>query len=529
MNSLFPEKVHRNIYIGSLIGLALGLPLSKFLMSLSQIVMICNWVLEGRLKQRFASLYKNKVALIVCSLLLIHFIGLVYTTDYNYAFKDIRIKLPLLVLPLIIATSVPLTQKTYDIVLKLLVGSVLIGTGVSILVLLGIWPHKVNDMRDISIFISHIRFALIICVSIFISFYFVLKSSSITHKTAWLIIIVWLAVFLIIMESLTGIGVLSIAIVILVIYTALKSKNKLLSYTALFFLLGFIIFSAYYIRSIASEIKQKEFIDFNVADKYTPQGNIYEFDVNSTITENGYLIWAYCSPIELKQEWNKRSSVRIDDSDPYQNKTYLGLIRFLTSKGIRKDSVGVASLTQKEINEIERGVTNVNYPDRSSLRGRIYETLWEMDIYKQTGQANGHSLTQRFEYWKTAISIIKKHLWFGIGTGDINKAFDEEYKMNKSTLAEQWQLRSHNQYLSIAIAFGLVGLCWFLFTLIYPLLKVGKNNYLYIAFFTIAVISFFTEDTLETQAGVTFFAFFNSFFLFALNNKGANRNNNALL
>jgi len=38
----------------------------------------------------------------------------------------------------------------------------------------------------------------------------------------------------------------------------------------------------------------------------------------------------------------------------------------------------------------------------------------------------------------------------------------------------------------------------------------------YLSFFIIAVISFLTEDTLETQAGVTFFAFFNSFFLLGI-------------
>lgn len=75
-------------------------------------------------------------------------------------------------------------------------------------------------------------------------------------------------------------------------------------------------------------------------------------------------------------------------------------------------------------------------------------------------------------------------------------------------------MRSHNQYLSIGVAFGIVGLIWFLITLFYPMFLQGKNvDYLYVTFLLIAVISFLTEDTLETQAGVTFYAFFNSFFL----------------
>jgi hypothetical protein len=60
-----------------------------------------------------------------------------------------------------------------------------------------------------------------------------------------------------------------------------------------------------------------------------------------------------------------------------------------------------------------------------------------------------------------------------------------------------------------------LGFIWFLFTLIYPAVKLGKfNEYLYLVFFVIVFMSMLTEDTLETQAGATFFAFFNAFLLF---------------
>lgn len=518
MKSLFPEKVHRNIYIGSLIALALGLPLSKFLMSLSQIVMICNWILEGNLKQKFVSLRKNKVALVVCSLLLIHFIGLSYTSDYGYALKDIRIKLPLLVLPLIIATSKPLTPQLYDIILKLFVGSVLIGTGVSIFVLLGIWPHEVNDMRDISIFISHIRFALLICIAIFIVAGFWWKAKVRIVKTAWLLVSIWLLFFLVMMESLTGIVALFIASFIMLLLLVLKSKSKVLKYVTFLVLFITAIGLSLYLKSISDENKPKEKINFNTLDKYTSRGNLYGHDTLSEVRENGYLVWIYYNQPELWEAWKTKSVARIDTLDGKGNMIYFTLIRYLASKGLRKDADAVLSLSDKEIKAIEKGVTNVNYPNMSSVRGRIYETLWEIDLYTKTGEANGHSLTQRFEYWKNALSIIKKHFLFGVGTGDIANAFDEEYEKSESALAQQWRLRSHNQYLSIAVAFGVAGLCCFLFILIYPLKKMGRNNYLYIAFFIVAIISFFTEDTLETQAGVTFYAFFNSFLLFALEN-----------
>ncbi|MGZ3885603.1 MAG: hypothetical protein ACXVPD_16455, partial [Bacteroidia bacterium] len=54
----------------------------------------------------------------------------------------------------------------------------------------------------------------------------------------------------------------------------------------------------------------------------------------------------------------------------------------------------------------------------------------------------------------------------------------------------------------------------FLFWLIYPVVRLKKYLHpLYFVFFLMAVFSFFTEDTLESQAGVTFFVYFNTLFL----------------
>jgi hypothetical protein len=64
----------------------------------------------------------------------------------------------------------------------------------------------------------------------------------------------------------------------------------------------------------------------------------------------------------------------------------------------------------------------------------------------------------------------------------------------------------------------------FLFTLVYPFLE-NKNSHtiLYQIFFIIIFFSLFTEDTLETQVGITLYAFFNSFLLFIFDdNKIAN-------
>jgi len=134
------------------------------------------------------------------------------------------------------------------------------------------------------------------------------------------------------------------------------------------------------------------------------------------------------------------------------------------------------------------------------------------------GRYDGHSVVQRLEYWKAALGIISSNPIIGVGTGDIQDAFDEQYEIMHSHLSDRWRLRAHNQYLTMFAVFGVVGFLLFLFSLIYPYMKEKKTmNFCYSVFLLIILISMITEDTLETQAGVTFYAFFNSLFLFAEN------------
>ena len=101
-------------------------------------------------------------------------------------------------------------------------------------------------------------------------------------------------------------------------------------------------------------------------------------------------------------------SIQIYDKDLKGNDISFTIVRFLSSKNLKKDEDAINSLTNEEVAEIERGVVNVKYQNISSLEGRLHEIFWELDLYKTTGDPNGHSLTQRFEFWKAAIGIIKK-------------------------------------------------------------------------------------------------------------------------
>lgn len=516
MRVILPPKhtIHQAVFIFAISILIIGLPLSKFLMSISQIILSANWLLEGNLKHKFKQFFKNKPALILGSLLLLHILGLLYSSDLSYGFHDVKIKIPLLVLPLILSTSPPVTSGVFRRFLQLFLGSLLIASIISTLILTDTFIHrKVVDIRDVSIFISHIRFGLMLCLGIFSAIYLFITEPKVALKWVYTLYIAWSLIFLVMIESMTGLSALFITTFTLIMIKGVLPENNVLKWTRPLLAICAVILVTYMYKIFTSV--QKTTVHKFTLLKKTAKGNWYHSDTTYHQTENGYLVYINYSPEEMEKAWDKRSKIKSSEMDRKGNMISGTLLRFLTSKGLNKDEAAVNSLSDAEVKAIEKGIANVNYMKLSRLSGRIHEILWEIELYRSTGDANGHSITQRFEYWKTAFSIIKANLWLGVGTGDVAKAFNRQYEKSHSLLSTQWRLRAHNQYLSIIVGMGIIGVIWFLITLFYPMYNLGmQRNYLYVAFLIIALVSFFTEDTLETQAGVTFFAFFNSFFLF---------------
>lgn len=481
-------------------------------------MLIGGWLLDGNLKEKVKNFLNNKVALLVSSVFLMHIVGLLYTTDFDYAFKDLRIKLPLLLLPLIFSTAPKLSKQQFENVLLAAIGGVTVSTLISLMIFLGVIKRTIIDIRDISIFISHIRLVLLCCLSVFMSAWLIYANRK--QKPFWyplllISISTWLISFIILVESLTGAAILFSGLLFFSVWIAL-SKGSLLIRVVVLIIIVVVPLGLYqYIDSINRSFKETEKVDYSKLEKYTASGNEYYHYPDLEDYENGFPIWTYQCETEMKVEWNKRSTLDYAGRDRKNQELRFTLMRFLSSKGLRKDSAAVWALTDSEIKSIENGIANVNYQKRSSLKARIHQSLWELHHRKIKNDPSGHSVTQRFEYWRAAIGIIKKNPLCGVGTGDLPEAFSKQYETMDSSLSKEWRLRSHNQYLSFSVAFGIPGLLWFLFSLLIPLgVRLHKKDLLYGSFALVSIISMLTEDTLETQAGVTFFALFNCLFLF---------------
>ena len=168
----FLKKNAPTIYYFGLILMAVALPLSKFLNGLSLFIIIGAWVVGGDYREKFRLFFADKIALLWSSVFVLHLIGLCYTTDFHYAFSDLRTKLPLLIFPFVMSSVKPLSKGQLYTLVKLFITAVVVSTFVSLAALFGIIHHVVTQSRDISFLISHIRFALLICLAIFTLLYF---------------------------------------------------------------------------------------------------------------------------------------------------------------------------------------------------------------------------------------------------------------------------------------------------------------------------------------------------------------------
>ncbi len=520
MKPLFPAKIHTGIHYFALALLTVALPLSVFMMSLAQLILAGNWILEGDLGTKFRKFATNKSALVLSSVVLLHLLGLLYTSDLHYGLEDVKKKLPLLALPLILSSSPLLSKKQFGGLMAIFIAAVTIGTLISMGVLFEVIhsrkaPLPITDIRQTSIFISHVRFSLLICIAVCLLGYYAVKKHTLLHKVLLAALALWLVFFLVILESLTGLLVIALVLFVLGMYYVMSRDGKSKKIVALVILLAAIGAGTWYINSLVDRFYQRESVDMKRLETKTALGGDYVHDIKSTEAENGHYTWLYVCWSEMEETWGKRSKLGFNGKDLKGNDLRYTLVRFLSSLGLRKDAEGVNKLSEAQVAAVEKGIANADYMGRVNIKGRINQIIWEIDNYKQGKNFNGHSLAQRFEYWKTAWGIIVEQPFFGVGTGDVKKAFEASYEENHSLLEQRWRLRSHNQFLAIATAFGFFGLGWFLFSLFYPAIKERKlRDYFYVVFFITACVSFFSEDTLETQPGVTFFALFNCLFLF---------------
>ncbi len=501
-----------NIYFGILVVLIISIPFSHFGISVSEFSLLALWVFTLNFKEKFRTLFNNKSALFFISIFLLYLVGLIWTTDMKWGLHSVKIKLPLILFPFVLLSIPKFSKKQIEILMCFLVATIFAKTLETSAVLL-FTNNPFDDIRRLSS-ISHIRFSIFIVFSIYILIYYsfidrkvkILSSKEIISK----ILIIWLFLFLFVIQSITGIIIFVTIAYILLFYLAIKKKKKVIIGLTVLLPVSILV---YFFISI-NNFYDVESYNFDNFDKTTINNNLYWHDTTNFEIENGNYVWIYISQDEMKQSWNKMSKIKYDKLDNVGHQIKFTLIRYLTSKGYKKDSLGITKLTKQDVLNIENGIANYKFYNKYNFNNRIYKIIWQFDIYLKGGNPSGHSVTQRFEFLKNAFHIIKNNPILGVGTGDIKNAFSNQYEKDNSVLHPDFRKNTHNQYVSFAVTFGIAGSLWISFAIFFPFFKNKKyKQMLPTVLFFISIISMLNEDTWETQISVTFFALLYSLFV----------------
>ena len=363
-----------HLYLFGLLVLVAGIPASNFLMSISQMILGLAWILEKNPIGRIRLFVKSPTAWVLTSLFFLHIIGLIYTTDFGYAAKDLRTKLPLLILPFILITMPPLRKEHGYLVLWVYILTV-ITTGLAGIFMA--WRNNVLDYREYAVGISHIRFSLNVCLAL----YFLILEGIRLQKWQWripvLILWIWLISYLLFFGARTGLVVMTSTAIVL---GGIAIFRYLPVWTRYVFVVATLAISTGLFWYLTERVRQyttaKEKPDITRFEKFTARGNPYLHDTLYFGKENGMWVGLYYCPAELPAAWAERSSLDYMGKDRKGQSLMATLVRYLNSKGLRKDRDGLSQLSDQEIRYIENGIANVEYTRFNPLKKAVDEFLY---------------------------------------------------------------------------------------------------------------------------------------------------------
>ena len=512
-----PAPYREGFYVLSLLLIATGLPLSKFFLGLAGFVCGINWLWEGEFADKWNRLKSNRSLWLIFAFFLLHVIGVFWSPDTKDAWRDVRIKLPLLIFPLVYGTIKPMRYKFVVWTLGAFVLATLISSIITYYKSFDYRAIDLDDVREASRSVSLIRLSLMGALSVFV------VARWLMIKRVWwtiavpLIIVAWYSFFFIQMQSLTGIVVLIAGGVVIIALLIFRSKRKWMGAIPLLLIVGFVVYSGVKINSVWQEIvPDTKYDQRRTYDQVTRLGNAYTFNHGYAMSENGNLVLEYVCWEELDSVWLARTSTHLHERDAKGHELSNTLIRFMASKGLRKDADGLMQLSDSDIRAVASGVTNYRDSERNVLERRLYQVLWEVYHFSLGGNPSGNSVGMRLAFLNAAYATWSDHKLFGVGTAGQTMAYKDYYELTGSELKEKWRwMHAHNQFASVAVTLGLLGLILFIAMLILPAYWLKRWTLGYIAFFTVLIVSFFTDDTLETNQGIMFYILFTVLYLFA--------------
>jgi O-antigen ligase len=489
---------HPKTQVAALALWAFMLPLWNLGMSVAMFFLLFVAVITSIKNKKFVLLpvLRNPIYLSLLIVWALIAFGLFRGGENSLVLKEMKTLLPLILAPLFLQNLSPLTKNNESFIWRVFFASV--GLSAVVCVVYAIVKYPLPEPRSASLFISHIRFSLMAVLGLIGAW----RMPGILPTYLKLALTTVVCAFFFFVGTLTGWGLLIVLIVFL--FASKSKRNKLIVVGGVLTLASVLLF--FLSKNIDSTNFQPEQIQSARGEKYIHQSSNFQ-------TENGNRIFVNIAPLELDSAWVARTNSPLLQKDGRGQLVQTTLIRYLASKGLTKDAAGIQELSDTDISNILAGNTNCNEPQWNALEKRWHQIVFEYQTFQSGENSSGHSIFQRLEYYKGAQFIIERNFIFGVGQGNVKSAYSEAYKQTSPNLDEKVQHAVHNQFLSYWIAAGLAAILSFLLYF-YFMWKQARKHEIALAFVILALLSCLTEDTLTTQPGVAFFAFFSTLFFF---------------
>lgn len=467
------------------------------------VLLLANWVLEGRWHQKWQMARESRLLQAIAILFLLHLIGMLWTENHATGWHIVQRVFPLMAVPLVILTTPPPAGHARKVLLWIYTATVFV---VSVIGLMRWLTIPDLPYRLIVPFVSHIRFSLNCCMVIFLLSSKELKNAK--ERSGWMptfgrcLLVVWFLFFLLLLRSYTAFVVL--AVVSLTLILIYRRRWQWLSLWILVMImagivLGMVCHSYYCMTPLAT----------GPLAPVTANGRPYIHQQDGLI-ENGNYVNNYLCFEEMEAEWQRRTLIPADSITSEGYPVEASLIRYLNALGLTKDSAGVAALTNEQCAEILLGVPNPVYTKGSHLKKTIYPALFEYESYRCLGVAKGFSIMQRFEMWKAACGIIGRYPWTGVGTGDLHDAMGDQYDIMGSSMRGDTN-HPHNEYLTLTAHFGIPAMVLLLLLFFYASPALRRQSPWLVAWLVTILISFISENTLDSLIGILVCSWFMAF------------------
>lgn len=484
--------VHRMLYWSLLLVLAASMTTSVFLSNLAWVLMGVNWLVEGDWRCKWMRLRKSRLLQAFLVLMAVHVLWLVGNDDVWLGLDDIRKKLPLLVLPLVVLTSKPLSRRQLGWIVAVYLATVAVLTVVGVVRFVSIADLS---YRSVVPTVSHIRFGLNVCFSVCLVFYLLVswrthqrKGGAVdVRRWRWLLFfallwLVWCLFFLFLLQSYTSFFILLVLLLVLPwMVPSCRSRLRLCLFG------GVIVFVAGMVCVVVGFV------------------NDYYGDCcrNGDKVESGGYIYRNVDALSMAAGWRQVSDVSIEAYTDNGYSIYSTLVRYLNASHRSKDSLGVASLSDADVAAVKRGVANPVYLFHPSFRKMAYMALFEYESYR-CGEVKDFSMLERLALWRNAWQVFVQHPLLGVGTGDMMPTCRQQLQKDGVLLIDNSKT-PHNQYLSFLVAFGILGMVLILFFFIRAVSTTPSlRTPLAWAYLIIVLLSFVSENTLDTLAGCLF-------------------------